>query len=204
MKESLPEPNLFLHGSSTRTNELLVNLRLPAPSVSIHVPYDTFATTRGATAFAHDEIVVLVGNGLGMNDYVAQRIPPTTLWSGPNGVPVVGVPAWPNALTVARSDTLAAASKPVGRLLFQTGDVLSGIKVNTFEYTPGCSLKTASGSAAASPSYVRFGVNDTVTDVQRLKGIRAAPGYILRLVFITALGDKATPCKAVEGGRHGL
>jgi len=63
-------------------------------------------------------------------------------------------------------------------------------------HTPGCALKVPTGNpfTGAVPQ-IRFGVNDTVSDAQRLRGIGAAPGYTLHVFFITPFANNARVCQ---------
>ncbi|WP_426730604.1 hypothetical protein [Myxococcus faecalis] len=201
--ESLPETGsvrLFLAGSTTRTNELLVNLRLPAPSIKINVPYDAFDMTRSATLFPSGENLTLLASGLGVNDYVAGVTPQTTLYSGPSGVPRYGSTTWPNPQTLSRASNPVWYGQPIARLLARTWPTV--LSTSTYQYSPGCTFKAHNtfGNAA-----VRFGVNDTVTDAQRLRGVfGAAPGYSLRVVFLNEFnpttGDGASRCGGMTSG----
>lgn len=177
--------NLFLDGSSTRKNELLVYLKLPVPSVGLRVPYDAFDLARGATAFPSGENLTILANGLGMNDAVAGVSPKTTLWSGPNGVPRHGSTNWPAAQTVSRTSPLVWQGAPVARLLARRTDSMFAGST-TYQYTPGCTVKTHSSFGNAS---LRFGVNDTAADAQRMRGVLlGAPGYRARVLFLNELG----------------
>ncbi|NOJ80425.1 hypothetical protein [Myxococcus xanthus] len=195
--DSLPETTdvqLFLDGSTTRNNELLVNLKLPAPSIKINVPYDAFDMNRSATLFPSGENLTLLASGLGVNDYVAGVTPQTTLYSGPNGVPRYGSTTWPNAQTLSRATNPVWNGLPIARLLARMSPTV--VSTSTYQYTPGCTFKANNKSGRAS---VRFGVNDTATDAQRLRGIfGAAPGYSLRVVFLndfsTSSADNASRC----------
>ncbi|MCP3064504.1 hypothetical protein LXT21_37595 [Myxococcus sp. K38C18041901] len=201
--DSLPETGsvqLFLDGSTTRTNELLVNLKLPAPSIKINVPYDAFDMTRSATLFPSGENLTLLASGLGVNDYIAGVTPQTTLYSGPSGVPRHGSTTWPNPQTLSRASNPVWNAQPIARLLARTSPTV--LSTSTYHYTPGCTFKVNNMFGSAS---VRFGVNDTVTDAQRLRGIfGAAPGYSLRVVFLndfsTTTANAASRCGGMTSG----
>jgi hypothetical protein len=183
---SMPDPGdatIFLAGSSTRSNELLVNLAFQAPSIRIQVPYDVFDLGRNATAFPGGETLTLVASGLGVNDYVAGSNPITTLWSGPNGVPRAGTTTWPKPQTLARSGNTVWNTQPVAQLLGRSTPDSTG-SYSTFRYTEGCSVKTGTSMLFGS-RWLRFGVNDTVADAQRLRSYgTATPGYALRVFFL--------------------
>ncbi len=195
VKDSLPDSssfNAFLNGSTVSSGQLLIKVKLPVPSIGIHTPYDAFDMVRGSVLFPYGDVVTLLASGMGMNDYVANVSPTTTLYSGPNGVPKAGTPTWPNPLSVARSGNLVWNSQPVGRLLVRRSDIFS---IDTYTYTAGCSIKLPTAgripSVGRSP-YLKFGANDTVADAQRLRGIfGAAPGYLLRASFLSELGPLA-------------
>lgn len=201
--DSLPETTdvqLFLNGSTTRNNELLVNLMLPAPSIKLNVPYDAFDMNRSATLFPSGENLTLLASGLGVNDYVAGVTPQTTLYSGPNGVPRYGSTNWPNAQTLSRGTNPAWNGVPIARLLARMSP--TAVSTSTYQYTPGCTFKATNMFGQAS---VRFGVNDTVADAQRLRGIfGAAPGYSLRVVFLNdfniSKADGASRCGVTTYG----
>ncbi|GEN09226.1 hypothetical protein SAMN05443572_105480 [Myxococcus fulvus] len=191
---------LFLDGSTTRTNELLVNLKLPAPSIKINVPYDAFDMTRSATLFPSGENLTLLASGLGVNDYVAGVTPQTTLYSGPGGVPRYGSTTWPNPQTLSRASNPVWYGQPIARLLARTWP--TALSTSTYQYTSGCTFKAHNMFGNAS---VRFGVNDTATDAQRLRGVfGAAPGYSLRVVFLNEFnpttGDGASRCGSMTSG----
>jgi hypothetical protein len=190
------QAQLFLNGSTTHTNELLVNIRLPMPSVKIRVPYDAFDLDRGATAFVPGESVMLFASGLGMSDFAVET--GTTVRGGPNGVPRQGTTPWPNPRSVARTGALVNNNEAVGQLMARTSSTLLASNTN-FVYQPGCML-TASPYAVTSPE-IRFGVNDTPADAQRLRN-NFAPGHDLRLVFVTDtfVADHATPCQGTRSG----
>jgi hypothetical protein len=187
---SLPDPGngqLFLAGSSTRSNELLVNLAFQAPSIRIQVPYDVFDLNRNATVFPAGETLTLVASGLGVNDYLAGSNPVTTVWSGPNGLPRTGTTTWPNPHTLARSGYTIWNSQPVAQLLARTPPGITGA-YSTYRYTAGCSVRT--GTGLFGNRWFRFGVNDTVADAQRLRGYgTATPGYAVRIFFLKDAPD---------------
>jgi hypothetical protein len=51
---------LFLDGTQTVPDELLVNLKIPAPSIEIDVPYDAFAVAQTPTLFPATQVLGLV------------------------------------------------------------------------------------------------------------------------------------------------
>src|SRR5262249_58080284 len=172
-------------GSSTRSNELLVNLAFQAPSIRIQVPYDVFDLGRNPTLFPAGETLTLLASGLGVNDYMAGST--TTLWSGPNGVPRARTTTWPNPQTLGRSGYLVWNGQPVAQLLARNVPDITGTS-STFRYTEGCSLRTT--TTVVGNRRFRFGVNDTVTDAQRLRAYgTATPGYALRIVFLNDAPD---------------
>jgi hypothetical protein len=88
--KALPDPGaavLFLDGTYTLSDELFVNLKIPTPSIEIHVPYDVLAVARTPTLFPAGQVLGRVAHGLGMRDNVA-AVPQVTMASGPNGVPL--------------------------------------------------------------------------------------------------------------------
>lgn len=192
------QAQLFLNGSTTRTNELLVNIKLPMPSVRIRVPYDAFDLDRGATAFVRGESVMLFGSGLGFSDQAGGISPATTLRGGPNGVPRQGTTPWPNPRFVTRAGALVNNSKAVGQLMARTSSAFVAGHT-TYAYEAGCML-TTSPFVYMSPE-IRFGVNDTPADAQRLRN-GFAPGHDLRLVFVTGtfVASNATPCQGITSG----
>jgi hypothetical protein len=202
---SMPDPGnatIFLAGSSTRSNELLVNLAFDAPSIRIQVPYDVFDLVRNATAFPGGETLTLVASGLGVNDYVAGSNPITTLWSGPNGVPRAGTTTWPKPQTLARSGYTVWNAQPVAQLLGRTASDFTG-NYSTFRYTEGCSVKTS--TRVLGSRSLRFGVNDTVADAQRLRSYgTATPGYALRVFFLNdapgMIASFAPLCESFSSG----
>jgi hypothetical protein len=185
---------LFLAGSRTRTNELLIDFaHFNAPSVTIQVPYDAFDQPRNPTAFTPDDSLALFASGLGMYDEVAGVQPAATLRSGPNGVPLAGTTTWPNPHAVARSEQLVWNGPPVATLLARTA---AGAAVGEamHHYTAGCSVTARSGLPAGSLAWIRFGVNDTASDAQRLRA-GFASGYQLRVMFAkNTVLESATPC----------
>ncbi|TQF17122.1 hypothetical protein FJV41_04865 [Myxococcus llanfairpwllgwyngyllgogerychwyrndrobwllllantysiliogogogochensis] len=190
--DSLPTSstvNFFLDGSTVQNGQLLVNLKVPAPSIGVRTPYDAFDMTRTATQFPAGDAVLFLASGLGMNDTVANVTPTTTLSSGPNGVPRVGVPTWPFPLTVARTGNLVWNTRPVGRLLARN---TSTLKTTTYNYEPGCSITipgggTGPGGSGLSTPYLKLGVNDTAADAQRLRG-GFSLGYSVRAFFLSEVG----------------
>ncbi len=86
---SLPSFPLLLSSVWTGYQELRVNLLMPGPSVEINLPYDAFDMGRGPMVFPPNQLMLVVAHGLGMNDFIAGVTPQTSLWSGPNGVPLV-------------------------------------------------------------------------------------------------------------------
>jgi hypothetical protein len=177
----------FLDGSTTRTGELLVNLKLPAPSISIQVPYDAYDMNRTGTAFSPDSTFAILASDLAPADYIG-GVPPALLRSGPNGVPQLGTTTWPNPQTLLRWGQLVWSGAPVGRLLARRSDPL---RTWTYQYTPGCSIAPASwlpGSVS-----IRFGVNDTAADAARLRPEPTAHGYWLRIFFFDF--DEETRCR---------
>ncbi|MGQ0505759.1 MAG: hypothetical protein ACT4TC_10610 [Myxococcaceae bacterium] len=202
---SVGNAQAFLNGSSTGTNELRVHLKLPVPSIKLRVPYDAFDLPNGATPFAGGEVLTLIASGLGVNDYVANVSPQTTLWSGPNGVPRAGSTNWPAAQTLSRAAPLVWNDVPVARLLARS--TTGGIALpttTTSKYEPGCSIKVPS-DRFSSNGWVRFGVNDSAADAQRLRAIfGAAPGYMLRVLFLNDLdpgiANAAPRCKSFSTG----
>ena len=164
----------YLHGSSVQAGQLLVNLMLPAPSVEIAVPYDAFDMPRTPTRLPSDGSVMLVASGLARADHVAGAAPNLLLQSGPSGVPRYGATDWPAARTLERPSALVWDGMPVSRLLAYRTTSDSAVM---YSYRPGCSLVGA--SPTGDPVSVRFGVNDTAADAQRLR----PGGYALRLLF---------------------
>jgi len=180
----------LLDGSSTRTGEVLVNLKLAAPSVRIQVPYDAFDMARNPMAFPADDVFTVLASGLSPPDYTAGG-QPATLQSGPNGLPRTATTDWPNALTLLRWGSLVLNDAPVARLLARRWD--DQIRA-TYQYTPGCSISTNSWLPGAVS--IKFGVNDTVSDAQRIRPF-FAHGYWLRVFFF----DSGTTrrCRASSG-----
>lgn len=185
---SLPDTsgvNLLLHGATTQNNQLLINLEMPAQAIEINVPYSAFDVARTPTRFPPGQLIGIIANGLGMNDYVAGASPPTTLWSGPNGVPLHTASTLANAWTVARSGTLVDSTAAVGQLLVEFpshGVVVTG--TSDFKYQPGCALKipVSRSVVTGTAPLLLFGVNDTVADAQRLRSYDAL-GYHVRVIF---------------------
>jgi hypothetical protein len=192
---------LFLHGSTTRTGELRVNLKLPVPGVTIRVPYDAFDMARGSTVFPRGETLMLLASNLGMNDFIADWTPATTLKSGPNGVPRAGTSHFPRPQSVARTGSaLLDAALPVGRLLARSEGNIAVTGGTTFNYEPGCAVVIPQQIFLSST--LRFGVNDTPADAQRLRG-NLAPGYDLHVMFANdfpILSSNATRCTGKSGG----
>lgn len=176
--------NFFLDGTITQSNQLLINLKLPAPSVEIDVPYSAFDLTRTPTRFPPGQVIELVANGLGMRDYIAGESPSpsSVLQSGPNGVPEHSPTTLSNEYTVARTGVLVDPSAAVGQLLARfpaRSFVPAG--ASDFRYTPGCKLTTGR-IALTGPPQILFGVNDTTADAQRLRAY-GATGYKVRVIF---------------------
>jgi hypothetical protein len=166
----------FFDGSSTRPGELLVNLKLPVASIRIQVPYDAFDMNRSGTAFPPDSAFAILASDLAPADYIG-GVPPAVLRSGPNGVPRLGTTDWPNAQTLLRWQPPIWSGAPVGRLLARRSDPQRTL---TYQYTPACSIDPESWFAA--PVSIRFGVNDTAADAERLRPAWAH-GYWLRIFF---------------------
>jgi hypothetical protein len=196
---SLPDTNSFnvlLDGSTTQNDELLINLKMPAPSIEIAVPYSAFDVARTPTRFPAGQLIGLVANGLGMNDYIAGTSPQKTLYSGPNGVPLKTPTTLSNAYTVSRSGALIDSSAAVGQLLAKFPShtiVLTG--TSDFKYTAGCGLKVPKATPIGSSPQILFGVNDTTPDAQRLRSYDAS-GYKLRVIF----GFAGKPCSETSRG----
>lgn len=194
---SLPDTSSFtflLDGSTTQNDQLLVKLKMQAPAIEIAVPYSAFDGPRSPTLFPRGQVVGLIANGLGMNDYIAAVSPQTTLHSGPNGVPEHTPTTLLNAHTVARTDALVDPGAQVGQLLarFPSNAMAVGTSPIDFRYSHGCKLTvpTAGRTAASGGSpTVLFGVNDTVADAQRLRSYQAS-GYHVRIIF----GLAGHPC----------
>jgi hypothetical protein len=177
------QAQLLLDGTEYLNNEARVLLKIQLPSVEIQVPYDAFALGRTGTMFANNDPIVLVASGLGMYDYVANSSPRTSLWSGPNGVPLAGsATSWPNPETVARTEPLAYPGRPLANLLFRRS---SSIGEATYGYSDGCVDNTDSPELATS-RFIVFGVNDTAADAARERGSLGF-GYSLRVFFINGL-----------------
>jgi hypothetical protein len=193
---SLGDPGLakdFLDGSHTTMNEMLINLKLPVPSVTIQVPYDAFDLDRTATLFPAGDVLGLFASGLGMSDYVAGV--PTSLWSGPTGVPLAGTTTWPNPRSVARSQPLVWQPGEVAQLVARNS-LGPPLRERTYHYEHGCSVKPIADPSLPGKGWVRFGVNDTAGDAQRLRGI-GARGYSLRVLFLSdndVIAPHATYC----------
>ncbi len=187
---------LFLDGTTTSTDLLSVKLKLPFPSVELAVPYDAFDMGRTATRIPGGQKVMLLATGLGMNDYVARVTPQTTLWSGPAGVPRDDSTLLPNMRKVARSGALVDNGASVAQLMAKTS--VAPISTSTWRYSPGCSITSPGGGklvVAGGVPEIRFGVNDTVADAQRLRGL-SAHGYSMRLFF----GAGGAPCAGTTTG----
>ena len=170
--------SLFLDGTATINDELLVSVKLPFPSIEISVPYDAYDMGRSGTLIGPSQRIAIVANGLGMTDAVA-GLSGVTLESGPNGVPNDTLA--PNARTVARSGVPVDSSANVGQLLARTSQaavITKPSELTTSLYRPACAIETpASGSGTVS-----FGVNDTAADAQRLRAYGAS-GYDVRVFF---------------------
>jgi hypothetical protein len=201
---SLPDPGaavFYLAGSGARTDEMWVNLSLPVPSVTLALPYDAFDMGRNATAFAAGERVSLTASGLGMNDAVADGGPDTfaAIRSGPNGVPRAGTTDFPVACAVSRTASPVLNAEPVARVLAHT--VTSSFLPRTWVYEPGCTV-VAPTSFSSTITSVRFGVNDSASDAQRLRAVvGVAPGYLLRVHFLgyaPSLAASASLCRAYD------
>lgn len=177
----------FFDGSTTRPGELLVNLALPAASIRIQVPYDAFDMNRTGTAFPPDSAFAILASDLAPADYIG-GVPPLLLRSGPNGVPRLGTTDWPNAQTLLRWEQPVWSGAPIGRLLARRSDPQRTL---TYQYTPACSIDPESWFAA--PVSIRFGVNDTAADAERLRPTPAAHGYWLRIFFFDF--GEATRCQ---------
>lgn len=180
-------------GSSTHNGEVRIELVVPAPSVTLQIPYDPFTLPVNATAFGNGERLLLLAGRLGMNDAAASG--QGTVSSGPNGLPLIDSTNWGTSHAVARAGGLVSPH-PVGRLLARP--VLPNIGVvgvtplvpATYVYEPGCVL-VASAPSGRSEARLRFGVNDSPDDSRRLRGIGAS-GYQLRVYFVSdvpALGQ---------------
>lgn len=189
IEQNLPDTsavNLFLDGSTTQINQLLINLKLPAPSVEIDVPYSAFDVPRSATRFAPGEVIDLIANGLGMRDAIAGLpvSPTNVLQSGPDGVPEHTPTTQANEYTVTRTGALIDPGAQVGQLLARfpsSGIVVTGS--SDYRYHYGCKLTMPAKITALSGSpQLLFGVNDTTADAQRLREY-AATGYKLRIIF---------------------
>jgi hypothetical protein len=181
----------LLDGSSSRPGELLVNLKLDAPSIRIQVPYDAFDMARNPTAFPADDVFTILASDLSPPDYTGGG-QPATLQSGSNGLPRTGTTDWPNSLTLLRWGSLVLNDAPVARLLARRWD--DQIRA-TYQYTPGCSIAT--NSWLPSNVSIRFGVNDTASDAQRLRSYWAH-GYWVRLFFFDSGATRR--CKASGSG----
>jgi hypothetical protein len=183
----------LLDGSHFRMDEMLIYLKLPVPSVTIQVPYDAFDLDRSATLFPAGEVLTLIASRLGMSDYVAGV--PTSLWSGPNGVPLAGTTTWPNPRSVARSQPLVWNPGRVGQLMARNS-LGTPLRERTYHYEPGCSVRAIADPSLRGKGWVRFGVNDSASDAQRLRGIQAR-GYELRVLFLSdneLIAPHATYC----------
>ena len=204
VKAALPAGNSFnlhLHGTVTQADQLLVNLVLPAPSVTINVPYDAFDMDRSGTAVPLGGSVLLVASDLAPADHVAGGSPQFVLRSGPNGVPRAGTADFPNAHALERSGALVWHGKPVASLLTLRS---SPQGTTLYRYTPGCSIEVDPSSAG--PVSLRLGLNDTAADAQRLRPpVAWSHAYWARLFFFddTASGQCAPKppviTAAVEG-----
>jgi hypothetical protein len=180
--------SLLLAGATTESAQLMVNLRfLTVPSVTIQVPYDAFDQNRSATLFAPDELLTLVASGLGMNDGAAGSEPPTTLHSGPNGVPLEGTTTWPKPRVVARTEPPPAAGRAVAQLTVRN-TFNDQLRHRSYEYSAGCTVQAFGDPSQPGKAWLRFGVNDIPSDAQRLRGL-AAQGYTLRLFFLSDDND---------------
>ncbi|HEX4036524.1 MAG TPA: hypothetical protein VHX37_00580 [Acidobacteriaceae bacterium] len=189
IEQNLPDTSavdLFLDGSTTQTDQLLINLKLPAPSVEIDVPYSAFDVTRSATRLPPGQVMTLIANGLGMRDAIAGVVssPPAVLESGPDGVPEHTAATLSNEYTVARTGALVDPGAAVGQLLARfpaSSIVVTGS--SDYRYHYGCKLTAAvKSSPLTGPPQILFGVNDTTGDAQRLRAL-AATGYKLRVLF---------------------
>jgi hypothetical protein len=162
-----------VQGFSTRRDELLVHLDLDAPSVRIQVPYDAFDMVRSGMTFPAGERVAIVASDLSPPDFNGGA-GTATLHSGPNGLPRTGTTNWPNALTWLRLGPLVWNDAPVARLLARRDDPQATV---TYQYRPTCAVVTG-----VLPTRIRFGVNDTAGDAQRLRP--GSPyGYWVRIFF---------------------
>lgn len=188
--------NLLLDGTTTQNDELLINLKVPAPSIEIDVPYDAFDVARTPTLFPPGQLVGLVANGLGMRDYIAGESPQNTLSSGPNGVPLHTPATLSNADTVSRSGALVDPSAAVAQLLakFPTHTIVF-TGTSDFRYTAGCGLKVSAARTVGSSPQILFGVNDTAADAERLRAYGAL-GYVVRVIF----GFAGTACAETSSG----
>ena len=187
---------LFLDGTWTTTELLNVRMKLPFPSVEIAVPYDAYDMGRSGTRLPPGQPVILLASGLGMNDAVARVSPATSLSSGPNGVPRDATTLLANERKVARSGSLVDDGADVARLLARTSIPRLGT-TTTSRYSAGCQLTAPGGGRfgfGATPE-IRFGVNDTAADAQRLRGM-SAPGYSVRMLF----GSGGDPCVGTTTG----
>lgn len=178
--KSLPDTsnvNLLLDQPTTLFEELRINLKVPAPSVEIDVPYDAFDMGRTATQFPSAQVVGVIANGIGMRDLMSGS---GILLSGPNGVPLRSPTDLPNLETATRTGLLIDNSAAVAQLLARTTN--SPTKTNTFRYTPGCGLTApASGPLTGAPM-IRFGVNDTKANAPGLRA-NGSSGYKVHVLF---------------------
>ena len=192
--------NLLLHGSTMQADRLDVHLELPAPSVTIDVPYDAFDMDRSGTAVPLVGSVLLVASDLGPADHVAGGSPQLVLRPGPNGVPRAGAADFPNAHALERSGALVWNGRPVASLLALRA---SPQGTTLYRYTPGCSIDL--DPSAGGPMSLRFGINDTAADAQRLRpNIAWSHSFWARLFFFDYTASQ--PCApkppvitAVEG-----
>jgi hypothetical protein len=188
----------FLDGSTTQIGQLLVNIKVPVPSVEIDVPYSAFDVPRTPMRFPPGQVVGLLANGLGMRDLIAGGSANASLQSGPNGVPLNTSTTLSNEYTVARSGALVDAGAQVGQLLARFPSFVAR-PASDFRYAPGCKLTTSAGTVFSGPPAILFGVNDTVADAQRLRA-SGAQGYKVRIVFGFAGSGCVSP-PAVVGNR---
>lgn len=191
---------VIFSGASTRNGELRIGLNVPAPSVTLQVPYDPF-TLSGGTVFGTGEILLPLASGLGMNDAVASGR--GTVSSGPNGLPRAGSVDWRAARTVARSGGLLNGDLPVGRLLARPAlpNLQSAVAIDqtTFVYAPGCTLRTPAMVVGGQPRF-HFGVNDSGDEARRLRNI-GARGYQVRVYFVTgsSYANRLPGCRRLDG-----
>lgn len=196
--------NLFYRGSTVRSGEVLVNLGFDVPAVTFRPAYNVFEPGFRGVWFPGNEVMSFTATGLGMNDYVANVSPQTTLWTGAAGVPLFNWDPTPRLQTLARATALNWTGKNVGQLLIRPTNQspLAG-GVTTAAYSSACSLAT--GNPIWGPYTYYFGANDTVADAQRLRGIfGAAPGYSVRVNFLsdgpTLIAQNAPRCQTRNTG----